>query len=67
MEVIYVNRCIKQADRPQVLQEFIDEVNKECKIVLQEFNGQIHKVHKHYITSALIITQILNQAMEPEY
>jgi predicted nucleic acid-binding Zn ribbon protein len=56
MEVIYVKRCIKQADRPQVLQEFNDEVNKQCKIVLQEFNGQIHKVHKHYITSILIIT-----------
>jgi hypothetical protein len=39
MEVIYVNRCIKEADRPQVLQEFNDEVNKQCKIVLQEFNG----------------------------
>jgi hypothetical protein len=32
-------QCIKQADRPQVLQEFNDEVNKQCKIVLQEFNG----------------------------
>jgi hypothetical protein len=55
MEVIYVNRGIKQADRPKVLQEFNDEVNKHCKIVLQEFNGQIHKVHRHYITAPLMI------------